>query len=108
MSDRPKLLEGTDTPRASGKPYNGYTNWDTWEAYNLLSSCEEIYEMALKDTGELSLRSLLCSEMAHLELYIGHVDVLRVNYEELAASLLGLEVDGKSPKVFYDNVDKRK
>ena len=84
----------------STERYNGWCNWDTWEAFNLLTSCDEqMYKNACKDFNELS-RSLAVNraEKAIKVWYFPHeiakeqqINFNNVVWAEIARSLNGMD-----------------
>ena len=63
--------------------YNGWTNWDTWNAYNWLTESEGPYNMARRTTGPAELKQLFT------ELFqptVDDIDVDEVNWDEVYES----------------------
>ncbi len=57
--------------------YNGWTNWHTWEAYNILTENETYYGLFLRFRCDRDIRDFF-------ELVVrGEIDLDEVNYEEL-------------------------
>lgn len=86
----------------SDETYNGYANWDTWEAYNLITSYPNLYEDALDvvrcydhdDLDDSGTMSVIRDDLAPIveELVIYHeadVNADRVHWGDLADSLIG-------------------
>ncbi len=64
--------------------YNGWTNWDTWNASNWLTEMESVYRRAANTTGP----NQLSKEFADYLVETGDgIDPEEVNWEELHESL---------------------
>lgn len=49
----------------SNETYNGWANWDTWNAYNWISSYEYSYLKAIHDPSPQSLIKILSDTLKH-------------------------------------------
>lgn len=86
----------------SDETYNGYANWDTYEAFNLITSYPNLYERAFDvvrcydhdDLDDSGTMAIIRDDLAPIveELVIYHeadVDADRVHWGDLADSLIG-------------------
>ncbi len=89
-------IEGFDGPTVNEETsgYKGFTNWDTWEAHDILSSFPHVYSEA----QALAKRSwdfkgftipLIQSTISLMGLSPGHMHLENVNFEELKTKLKG-------------------
>lgn len=62
--------------------HNGWTNWDTWEAYNILTSTETLYNDAKEDATQENLEMML---FHYTERFcdIEHLAFHAINWSEL-------------------------
>jgi len=65
------------------KTYNGWTNWDTWESYNMLSSNEYVYTECERDNSIDNLEFNLLKVLDTMSVDIEHIMFSRVNWTEL-------------------------
>lgn len=63
--------------------YNGWTNWDTWNAYNWLTESEGIYNSAKRTTGPTELRELFGEYISGQD----GIDLDEVNWDEVYEGL---------------------
>lgn len=65
--------------------YNGWTNWDTWEAFNWLTSDEDIYNEAIRraESGADDLLALIDEELQGKD-----IDFDEINLDELQEAFL--------------------
>lgn len=63
--------------------YNGWTNWDTWNAYNWLTESEGIYNSAKRTTGPTELRELFGEYISGQD----DIDLDEVNWDEVYEGL---------------------
>ena len=62
--------------------YNGWTNWDTWEAYNILTENETYYGLFLRFRCERDIIDFFEMVIGDMPLWEA-IDLDEVNYEEL-------------------------
>lgn len=69
------LSEGT-----LNEEYNGWTNWDTWNANNWLTNDEGAYGQAMKTKSELTLKKFFIERFGK-----GHddINIKKVNWDEI-------------------------
>ncbi len=60
--------------------YNGWTNWDTWNAYNWLTSDEWTYDQYLSCRNVYQLEDFLRSVV---DIFDEDIDIADVNLDEL-------------------------
>ena len=63
--------------------YNGWTYWDTWNAYNWLTESEGMYNSAKRTTGPVELRELFGEYISDKD----NIDVDEVNWDEVYEGL---------------------
>ena len=63
--------------------YNGWTNWDTWNAYNWLTESEGVYNSAKRTTGPGELRELFGEYISGQD----GIDLDEVNWDEVYEGL---------------------
>lgn len=67
--------------------HNGWTNWDTWEAFNIISSDEDTYtaaiDMASVTTENEHLRYYVKEAMDCLNIARKHINFKTINWNEL-------------------------
>jgi hypothetical protein len=66
---------------------DNWSNSNTFEAFNLLASFEDIYELVKCDQSVRTLVHMLIEAMHRHKLPPNHIDLLAINYEELASFL---------------------
>lgn len=75
----------------SSTSYNGWSNWDTWEAFNLLTSDEEIYKIARFSGSNKTLTDLIFESLSKAGLdgfdAVNHINVSKVNFTEIKDAL---------------------
>ena len=62
---------------------NGWTNWDTWNAYNWLTESEGMYNSAKRTTGPVELRELFGEYISDKD----NIDTDEVNWDEVYEGL---------------------
>lgn len=68
--------------------HNGFSNWHTWEAFNLLTNhSEEVLQCALGDMTHDNLEALIGEIFIEQQLDIEHLLFSRINYPELREAL---------------------
>lgn len=67
--------------------YNGWTNWDTWEAYNLITSYEDLFNQAIASPDMDTLEALLYEALHRCNSDIEHLMFHRICWNELAKHL---------------------
>lgn len=67
--------------------HNGWSNWDTWEAYNMLTSFEDIYLDVANNNRLYNLEYCLVHALERAGADIEHIAFHRVNWCELARHL---------------------
>lgn len=73
--------------------FNGYTNWETWEAFNLLTSYDQIYKLAKASAPhDIDYIVMLIDEsLAKAGLEgddaFNHINTNNINFIELTDSL---------------------
>ena len=68
--------------------HNGYSNWETWEAYNMITSFEGIYNDAVK-ADALALKKSLAQALYLCAAPYDHIDTSKVDFDELADAIKG-------------------
>jgi hypothetical protein len=82
-----QIVTDASTNRASS--YNGWANWDTWEAYNLITSYEDIYRLAVSDSSYDSLEALLFDALDRSNADIEHIMFSLVDFDALTLAFSG-------------------
>jgi hypothetical protein len=62
--------------------YNGWYNWDTWNAYNWLTESEGVYNSARRTNGPAELRELFGDYIASHD----EIDLDEIDWDELYES----------------------
>ncbi len=63
---------------------NGWSNYETWEAFNMITSYEETY---LKASEMVDLRAVLIEALEIAGADKDHLDVSKVDFKELREAL---------------------
>jgi hypothetical protein len=63
---------------------NGWSNYETWEAFNMITSYEETY---LKASEMVDLRAVLIEALEIAGADKDHLDVSKVDFKELKEAL---------------------
>lgn len=63
---------------------NGWTNWETWEAYNMITSYEETYVKAMNHED---LKQVLKEALEIADVDKTHLDFKKVNFKEILAKV---------------------
>ena len=70
--------------------YNGWTNWETWNAYNWISSDEALYTVFLNQ-DEISVKAHI-EELSYRKRFSpDKIDIALIDYAELSNALQEVE-----------------
>lgn len=72
----------------SDEKHNGWTNWETWEAYNMLTSFEDTYAYAREfKSNPKALRMLTIAALEKCGCFENHIAWEKVNWREIKIQL---------------------
>ena len=83
---------------------NGWKNWETWEAFNIVTSYEETYLRSFEtaDLGKVLAEALELSGVDN-----DHIDISMVDFKELRKALeQGLDANRQCATMNHDNTTK--
>lgn len=67
---------------------NGWTNWDTWETYNLLTSYEDIYLQAQRSPSLNNLLVCLYAALSRTWAPRNHIAFNNINWNSVRSQLM--------------------